>query len=120
MAQFMLVLYEKPGDFASMSPDQIQKVIEKYSTWGENLGAAGKMVAGHKLTEDGGRRLSRSGGKVSAVDGPYAEAKEVVGGVYLLRAKDYDEAVELASSCPHLEFGRIEVRQIDFMGQPET
>jgi hypothetical protein len=120
MAQFMLVLYEKPGDFASMSPDQIQKVIEKYSTWGENLGAAGKMVAGHKLTEDGGRRLSRSGGKVSAVDGPYAEAKEVVGGVYLLRAKDYDEAVELASSCPHLEFGRIEVRQIDFRGQPET
>lgn len=120
MAQFMLILYEKPGDFASMSPDQIQKVIEKYTEWGGSLGAAGKMVAGHKLTEEGGRRLTRSGGKVSAVDGPYAEAKEVVGGIYLLRAKDYAEAVELASTCPHMEFGRIEVREIDFMGQPET
>jgi hypothetical protein len=78
------------------------------------------MVAGHKLTEDGGKRLSRSGGKVAVVDGPYAEAKEVVGGVYLLRAKDYAEAAEIASTCPHLEFGRIEVRQIDFMGQPEN
>jgi hypothetical protein len=78
------------------------------------------MVNGHKLTEEGGKRLNRAGGKLSVVDGPYAEAKEVVGGIYLLRAKDYDEAVKLASDCPHLQFGRIEVKQIDFMGQPET
>jgi hypothetical protein len=120
MAQFMLVLFEKPGDFASMSPEQIQKIIEKYSEWGGKLGAAGKMVNGHKLTEEGGKRLSRTAGKVSVVDGPYAEAKEVVGGVYLIRAKDYAEAAEIASTCPHLEFGRIELRQIDFMGQPES
>jgi hypothetical protein len=120
MAQFMLVLFEKPGDFASMSPEQIQKIIEKYSEWGGKLGAAGKMVNGHKLTEEGGKRLSRTGGKVSVVDGPYAEAKEVVGGVYLIRARDYAEAAEIASTCPHLEFGRIELRQIDFMGQPES
>jgi hypothetical protein len=44
----------------------------------------------------------------------------VVGGISILRAKDYNEAVGLAVSCPHSQFGRIEVRQIDFMGQPET
>jgi hypothetical protein len=102
-----------------MSPDQIQKIIEKYSAWGQKMAAAGKMVAGHKLTEEGGKKMSRSGGKVTTVDGPYAEAKEVVGGIYILRAKDYAEAVQLASDCPHLDYGRVEVRQIDFMGRPE-
>jgi len=119
MPQFMLILFEKPGDFASMSPDQIQKVIEKYGTWGERMAKENRMVGGHKLTEEGGKKLDRGGGKVAVTDGPYAEAKEVVGGIYILRAKDYAEAAELASTCPHMEYGRIEVRQIDFMGQPE-
>ena len=120
MPQFMLILFEKPGDFANLSPDQIQKVIEKYGAWGEKLGMEGTMVAGHKLTEDGGKRLNSSGGKVAVTDGPYAEAKEVIGGVYLVKAKDYSEAAQIASTCPHIDYGRIEVRQIDFMGQPET
>ena len=54
--QFMLILFEKPGDFASMSPEQIQKVIEAYTAWGMKLAQAGQMVAGHKLREEGGKR----------------------------------------------------------------
>lgn len=119
MPQFMLILFEKPGDFASMSPEKIQGIIEKYSQWGSKVAQAGQMVDGKKLTEEGGKLMARAGGKLSIVDGPYAEAKEVIGGVYVLKAKDYAEAAEIASSCPHLEYGRIEVRQIDFMGQPE-
>ena len=120
MPQFMLLLYENPGDFAKLSPEQIQSVIEKYSTWGQKMAESGKMVAGHKLTEDGGKRLAKGATAAAATDGPYAETKEVVGGIYILRAKDYNEACQLAVSCPHSQFGRIEVRQIDFMGQPET
>jgi hypothetical protein len=120
MPQFMLILYETPGDFQKMSPEEIQQVIEKYTAWGGKLGAAGQMVAGHKLTEDGGKQMSRKANKLTVVDGPYTETKEVVGGVYLVRAKDYNEAVTIASDCPHLQYGRVEVRQIDFMGQPET
>jgi hypothetical protein len=120
MAQFMLVLYEKPGDFASMSPEEIQKIIEKYGAWNQKLAAAGTLVNGRKLTEDGGKRLNIPGGKISVVDGPYAEAKEVVGGIFIIRAKDYNEATEIAKTCPHIQFGQIDVRQIDFMGQPET
>ena len=82
--------------------------------------AAGTLVDGRKLTEEGGKRLSNMAGKISVVDGPYAEAKEVVGGVFMIRAKDYNEATEIAKTCPHIQFGRIDVRQIDFMGQPET
>ena len=53
-------------------------------------------------------------GQVRVVDGPYAEAKEVVGGYFLIEAADYDEAVEISKGCPHLKYGgRIELRQID-------
>ncbi|MBX7102472.1 MAG: YciI family protein [Gemmataceae bacterium] len=120
MAQFMLILFENPGDFASMAPEQIQQVIEKYSAWGAKLGMEGKIAGGHKLTEDGGRKLDRKGSVITVTDGPYTESKEVIGGIYIVKAKDYAEACELAKTCPHMEYGRIEIRQIDFMGQPES
>jgi hypothetical protein len=119
MPQFMLLLYETPGDFQGMSPEEIQKLLQKYSAWTQKVGAAGKLVGGHKLVEEGGKRMTRNGGKLTVVDGPYAETKEAIGGYFILKARDYGEAVELASDCPHLQYGRIDVRQVDFMGQPE-
>src|SRR3954469_6967240 len=119
MPQFMLILNEKPGDFASISPEQIQKILEKYNAWTGKVAAAGKLVDGKKLMEEGGKQLTKKGEKLSVTDGPYAEVKEVVGGIFVLKAADYNEAIRLASDCPHLDFGRIDVRQIDFMGQPE-
>src|SRR5882672_1918094 len=106
--QFMLILFEKPGDFASMSPEEIQKIIEQYGAWGGKVAAAGQMVGGHKLREEGGKRMTQTAGKLAVTDGPYAETKEVIGGVYLIKADSYDAAVKIASDCPHLKFGRIE------------
>ena len=54
------------------------------------------------------------------VDGPYSETKEVVGGYFVVRAETYEEAAGLCSDSPHLVYGRIEIRQIDFMGEPEA
>jgi hypothetical protein len=117
MNQFMLILYEKPGDFAKLSPEEIQKVIEKYNAWSYKLATAGKLAGGHKLKEEGGKHMTQAKEKLSVVDGPYAETKEVIGGVFLLNAANYDEAVKLSSDCPHLAYGRVEVRQIDPMGK---
>ncbi len=66
----------------------------------------------------GQRRRQGAAGtdKVSVVDGPFAETKEVIGGYFILEAKDYAEAAELSKSCPHLAFGgKIELRQIESM-----
>jgi hypothetical protein len=53
-------------------------------------------------------------GKVSVTDGPYSESQEILGGFFMIEAADYDEAVEIARTCPHLGKGkRIEVRQVD-------
>jgi hypothetical protein len=120
MPQFMLILHSTPNNMAKLSPTDIQAILEKYNAWTGKLAAAGKLVAGHKLTDDGGKVMAKTSGKPTAVDGPYSEAKEVVGGYFLIKAASYDEAVQLASDCPHVPMGRTEVRQIDFMGEPES
>lgn len=114
MAQFMLLLHESPDDFAGLSPEEIQRVIGEYTAWRENLAAQGKLAGGLKLKDEGGRLLKRNGGGVQVVDGPFAEAKEVVGGYFLIEAADYDEAVEISKSCPHLVYSqKIELREVD-------
>jgi hypothetical protein len=119
MPKFVLLLRETPSDFQSWSPEEMQTCIERYRAWSDGLLAQGKMVGGKKLQEEGGRHVRRSNGtgsEVTVVDGPYAEAKEALGGLFEIEAADYDEAVALASTCPHLDFGWIEVRQIDSHG----
>ena len=116
MAKFMLIAHETPGGFSKLSPSEIQSVIEKCQSWGNKLRAAGRVVNGDKLREEGGKVVTLRNGKFSVVDGPYAETKEVVGGYLTIRAENYDEAIELVRDCPHLAFGRLEVRQIDPTG----
>ena len=64
--------------------------------------------------------VDASSGTPWFTDGPYVETKEVVGGVYLIKADNYDHAVRLCAGHPNFRFGSIEVRQVDFMGQPES
>src|SRR5207244_11252131 len=58
-----------------------------------------------RLAEDAGKVIRANNGKPRATDGPYSEAKEVLGGFYLIEAASYDEAVELSMTHPHLEYG---------------
>ena len=116
MAKFMLLLYDDPASFATMSPEQIQKVIEKYMAWGKKLRQDGVWHASDKLTGEPGKVLRRRDGQVRVTDGPYSETKEVLGGYYIIEAGSYDQAIELSRDCPQLEYGgTIEVRQVDMI-----
>ncbi|HUJ15027.1 MAG TPA: YciI family protein [Thermoanaerobaculia bacterium] len=114
MAKYVLMLrddgvWPKPG----MSPEEMQNTLMRYRTWADKLRDRGKGASGHKLT-GGGRVVKRNSSKVAVTDGPFSEAKEVIGGLFVIEAKDYDEALSLANDCPHLDFGSIEVREIEF------
>lgn len=114
MPQFMLLLHDDPNSFPDASPDDMQKIIGEYVAWREGLVESGHLVGGEKLTNDGGKELARVDGELRVVDGPYSEAKEVVGGYFTIKAADLEEAVGLSKSCPHLIYGRrIELRQVD-------
>ncbi len=115
MAKF-LVLARDPVPYPDMSPEEIQRVIERYRAWSDGLRKAGRLLDSHKLRDEEGRVLRRRGGQLMVTDGPYIESKEVLGGYWLIEAAGYDEAVRLLSDSPHLEFGTFEVRQIEEPG----
>ena len=120
MNQYLLLLHETPADLGRITPAEMQEIIQAHQAWAGALAARGLLAGGEKLTDDGGRHLRRRDGQPLASDGPYAEAHDVIGGFYLVKADDYDHAVRLCEGHPNLRFGSIEVREIDFMGGPES
>jgi hypothetical protein len=97
------------GREISASPEQMQRTMQKWVAWFKDLGAKGHLKdPGHPL-EHTGKVVS---GKQKVVnDGPYAEAKDVVGGYIVVEAADLNQAMELSKGCPILEVGgSVEVR----------
>lgn len=117
MQTYLLLLHESPADSRQISAAEMQDIIAAHQAWAGKLAAEGRLAGGEKLTDDGGRQLRRQDGAWLASDGPYAEAHDVVGGFYLIRAADAAEAEALARDCPH-QHGRqwIELRQIEQLG----
>ena len=109
MPQFMLMLRDSGAFPENISPEEIQQILERYRVWSERVGAKGQ-----KLADGEGRTVIRKDSGVTVTDGPYAESKEVIGGYFVLDASSYDHAAKLVEDCPHLDFGSIEIRQIEF------
>lgn len=112
MARFMLLLYDTPeavAYFRKLSPEEMQKGVEKYMEWTKKP----FVVDSERLGEDAGHVIRSQGGKPRVADGPYSETKEVLGGYYTIEARDYDEAIKLSLDHPHLEHGgTMEIRQV--------
>lgn len=122
MTQFVLILRSDiTQDYSAIPPEQFGEILAAYGAWSAKLAGEGRLKLGHKLTDEGGRVLQpESGGKrVTSKDGPYVETKEVVGGLYVIEADDYDHAARLCEGHPNFRFGSIEIRQVDFLGGPE-
>ena len=119
MPQFLLLLHEKPGSFRHYSPEEMQKIVEEYAAWAAKMAAAGRLVSGKKLKDDGGKSIARADrGRVSLTDGPFSETKEVVGGFFMIQADDYAHVAKLCEDNPAVRYGtRIEVREIDPLGE---
>ena len=113
MSEFMLVLHEDPKVFEGFSPEEIQTIVERYVNWRDKLAEQDLLVGGAKLTDEGGRHLKGTSDSFTVVDGPFSEAKEVMGGYFTIKAANYEDAIAIARECPHLEFGRIELRELD-------
>jgi hypothetical protein len=93
------------------SPEQRQKHTEKWVAWFKELTAQGHIRdLGHPLEAAG--KVVNGKGKI-VKDGPFAEAKDIIGGYTLITAADIHEAVELSKGCPILEIGgSVEVRPV--------
>jgi hypothetical protein len=109
MAKFLFIYRSSPGDFAKMTPEQIQQHLDQWKTWITQAMQEGWMVApGDALTPEG--RVVKP--KV-ITDGPFVESKEIVGGYSIVQADSVDAAAKLAKGCPSLLVnGSVEVRTL--------
>lgn len=105
---YVLFLYDAPETL----PDDMSKVAE-YGGWAHTISMSKRMITGEKL-KDGGRLLRKVQGELEIREVREAGKANVLGGYFLIEAENYDEAIKVAASCPHLKYGGlIELRQID-------
>ena len=117
MSQYMLLLHQGPGNMADLPREKMMEVVKRYYIWSDEMRKKGKLVGGEKLAAGGVRHIKVKDGKPVASDGPYAEAKDVIGGYFTIEANDDAEAEAIAKDCPHLWNGMnwIELRPVDAM-----
>ena len=113
MAQF-LYLYRGDPNVRETSPEQAQQTMQKWMTWLKSLGDSGHLKDQGQPLEPTGKLVK--GKSKTITDGPFAEAKDIIGGFTLIEARDINEAAELAKGCPAFEKdGSVEVRPIMVM-----
>jgi hypothetical protein len=111
-AAFLLLFRNAgPETHAHLLREQREELTRQWNAWYDNLATQGKVQHGRPLGLNG-RVVSGARGE-RVTDGPFAEAKEVVGGYFFLTVADIDEATEIAKRCPGLPLGlTVEVRPV--------
>jgi len=109
---FMLMIVELLGQRQERGLDAGKQAYARMSRFTADLQARGVWIASESLTgEDKGVRVQVRAGRSRLVDGPYAEAKEMIGGFFLLNCSTLDEALAIAAECPAAEWCTVEVRE---------
>jgi hypothetical protein len=114
--RFMLLVIPQGYESAPADAAPDARAVERMMKYNEDLAKAGVLLALDGLTPpSAGVRVSYKGGKATATDGPFTEAKECVGGYWMIQVKSQDEAVEWAKRAPMGDNEIIEVRRVQEM-----
>jgi hypothetical protein len=98
--------YYTPEAFAAMTPEAVEALTSQCPALDEKMQATGKMLVSASLGEPDARKTLRpNGGRTQVSDGPYTEAKEVVGGLFIIEADSEDDALQIASMHPAATLG---------------
>lgn len=110
---YLLLIIEPTGQRATRSDAEGRQAYARMQAFGEQLAAQGKLKAVESLaSQSGAVRVRQVDGKRQVLDGPFAEAKEMVGGFFLLDGVGRDEAIAIAHQCPAAEWATVEVRAL--------
>ena len=111
--QYMLLIHSDEAAMKKAREQDINAMMAAYGAYTQAMREAGVMKSGDRLHPAASATIVRHrGGKSEVLNGPYAEAKEQLGGYYLIEAPDLDAAIGWAARCPGAQFGSIEVRPV--------
>jgi hypothetical protein len=110
---YMLLVMEEQGRREGRSAERAQSERAQMDAFADSLKTRGVYLDSQSLRAlNDGTRVETRAGKHRVVDGPYAEAKELVGGFILLDVATREQAVAIAAECPAAEYASIEVREV--------
>lgn len=109
--KFICLGHIDPNLFASAPESEVHAMMDRCLTYDDQLRANGHFKGGEALQPPHTAKTLRPvAGKIIVTDGPFAETKEILGGILILEARDLDHAVELISKHPGAQFGPWEIR----------
>ncbi len=110
---YLLLIVEPVGQRAQRTPEEGREAYAQMVSYAESLQARGLLTRAESLKSDAeGVRLQVRDGERQLMDGPYAEAKEMIGGFFLLTCDTREEALALAAECPAAQWATVEVREL--------
>jgi len=113
MSSYMLLIIEPPGQRATRTEAQGREAYASMQAFGDSLRQQGKLQAGAALASQASAvRVSGVNTSPRVLDGPFSEAKEMVGGFFMVDCANLDEAVALAHLCPAAQWATVEVRAL--------
>ncbi len=112
--KYLCLAYEDETTLNALSASEWETLRGETLAYVESLRKSGRLIATHALRSVRTAATIRvRGGRLAVTDGPFAEAKEQVGGYFLIDATDQNEAIEVAAKWPSARIGSIEVRPIE-------
>jgi hypothetical protein len=118
--KYLCLVYDDERNLDAMSDGEFEGLVAQCLAVDEELRKSGQVIASEALQPVQTATTVRvRNGKVSTVDGPFAETKEQLGGFFLIDAQDLDEAIQVAAKIPSARLGSIEVRPIWDLRQQE-
>lgn len=119
--KFAILIYSDEAAPAPSTPEEQQQAMDPWWDYEAQLEKEeGVRLAGEALMPTTTAKTIRTrNGKTTTTDGPFAETKEQLGGLYLLEVKDEAEALEWGIKCPGAQYGSIEVRQVQEFEPPK-
>lgn len=109
---FMLLIAEPRDQRDTRAQAEGEALYARMVEFAQALAAEGRLIEAHALTSDtNAARVKVREGRATIVDGPFAEAKEMIGGFFLLDCATRDEALAIARRCPAAQWASVEVRE---------
>ena len=116
--RYLCLIYDEETKLAAMSKSDSDAFMGEYFTFTEGIKQSGHHLGGEALQPVQTATTVRvRKGKVSTTDGPFAETKEQLGGYYLIKARDLNDAIQVAAKIPSARLGSVEVRPIQEFDQ---
>ncbi len=111
--KYVCLMYQDDNLMQKLPQEEAGKLYADYRAFGEELQKSGQLITSQGLKPTSAATTVRvRNGKTLTTDGPYAETKEQLGGIYIIEAKDLDDAIQFAAKIPSARYGSIEVRPV--------